>query len=60
MDGLAEGGMARDRMEAITDEHEAVERTLRMLQPGDLAIILADDVPAVIEQIRPHAAPGTT
>jgi len=60
MDGLAEGGMSRDRMEAITDEREAVERTLRMLQPGELAIILADDVPGVIQQIRPHASPSAT
>ena len=32
---------------------------LDMLEPGDLAIVLADDVPGVIEMIRPHAAPGT-
>jgi cyanophycin synthetase len=58
-EGLVEGGLAPERIETMESEPEAVARALEMLEPGDLAIILADDVPAVIEQIRPLAAPAT-
>ena len=60
IDGLEQGGMPREQIEQVHDEQEAVLRALSMLQPGELAIILADDVPGVIETIRPWAVPGAS
>ncbi len=39
----------------VLPEPEAVERALSELGDGDLLLILADDVPAVLAQIRPFS-----
>ena len=51
--GLVEAGMAPERIEVRPREHDAVARGLELLQEHDLLVILAVDVPAVLEQLRP-------
>ncbi len=52
-EGLAAGGMGADRYETVWEEPEAVARALEMMQPGDLVVILADDLSAVMAQLQP-------
>jgi cyanophycin synthetase len=56
IEGLEEGGMARDRIEVILPELDAVDRALELLGDGDLAVVLADDVPGVLEHVRARIA----
>jgi cyanophycin synthetase len=51
-EGLREGGLADDAVSAIDDEPAAVEALIAQLRPGDLGVVLADDVRGVIEQVR--------
>ena len=51
--GLLETGMPPDRIEVHPRERDAVSRGLELLQEHDLLVILAVDVPAVLEQLRP-------
>ena len=51
--GLLETGMAPERIEVHPRERDAVSRGLELLQGHDLLVILAVDVPAVLEQLRP-------
>ncbi|HEX7242672.1 MAG TPA: cyanophycin synthetase [Longimicrobiaceae bacterium] len=53
VEGLREGGMAEDRIDVVLPEPEAVERALGELGDGELVLILADDVPGVLAQLRP-------
>jgi cyanophycin synthetase len=57
--GLREGGRAGTDFEVVLSEPDAVERALGRLGDGDLAIILAERVHAVLEQIRPRATSPT-
>jgi cyanophycin synthetase len=52
-EGLIEGGMPAERLEVIPREPEAVARGLEMMEEHDLLVIIAVDVPAVLEQLRP-------
>jgi cyanophycin synthetase len=52
-EGLERGGLGADRHESVFAEGAAVDRALELMHPGDLAVILADDVPAVLAQLRP-------
>jgi len=52
-EGLEEGGMAPDRIGDVPREAEAVARGLAMMEEHDLLVIIAVDVPAVLEQLRP-------
>jgi cyanophycin synthetase len=52
-EGLVAGGLAADCQEAVLNEAEAVERVLGMMEPGDVAVIAADDTAAVLAQIEP-------
>jgi cyanophycin synthetase len=52
-EGLVEGGMAPDRIADVPGEPQAVERGLGMMEEHDLLVIIAVDVPAVLEQLRP-------
>ena len=54
-EGLRDGGLAADQNEEVLDEPVAVERLIEMLRPGDLGVILAYDVPAVLRQVVPRA-----
>jgi cyanophycin synthetase len=56
VEGLREAGMSDDRVRIVPSEREAVETVLSELGEGELAVILADDVSAVLAQIRPHTA----
>ncbi|MDB4950744.1 MAG: cyanophycin synthetase [Gemmatimonadetes bacterium] len=54
VEGLRAGGMDEDRIETTDGEPAAVERLLALLGEGDLGVVLADKVPAVLAQIQPH------
>ncbi|MFL5560929.1 MAG: cyanophycin synthetase [Gemmatimonadaceae bacterium] len=49
--GLEAGGLPREKTEVILDEIEAVEKALSMLGDHDVAVVLADDVPGVLDAI---------
>jgi cyanophycin synthetase len=48
---LLENGIESDRIEVIPDEQEATSRSLQMAQPGDLVLVLADDIKRTWKQI---------
>jgi UDP-N-acetylmuramyl tripeptide synthase len=50
-EGLREGGLAADHIEVVHDEAESVTRVMAMLEDGDLALVLATDVRAVLDQL---------
>jgi cyanophycin synthetase len=50
---LAAGGRA-DQVSTFTEEHDAVVHALGMMREGDVAVIIADDMAAVMEQLRPY------
>ncbi|HEU4559306.1 MAG TPA: cyanophycin synthetase [Longimicrobium sp.] len=52
-EGLDAGGLGADRREAVFDETAAVERALEIMEPGDLVVILGDDVIDVLAQLQP-------
>ena len=55
VEGLREGGASDDRIEVVPSEHGAVERLMEALAPGELGVVLADDVPAVLAQVQARA-----
>ena len=57
-EGLEAGGMDAARYEIVVEESAAVARALEMMEPGDLVVILADDLPAVLAQLRPLLEAG--
>ena len=50
--GLVERGHARDAIEIIPEEAAAVRRAVALLGDRDIAVVLADDVPGVLQQVR--------
>ena len=50
-EGLEAGGFGPAQHEAVLSEPEAVDRAVELMSPGDLVVILADDVTAVLRQI---------
>jgi cyanophycin synthetase len=56
VEGLREKGVGDDRHRVVLPEQEAVELALSELGEGDLVIVLAENVRAVLAQIRPHAS----
>lgn len=56
VEGLREAGMTEDRIEVMFDEKEALAKALSDMQDNDLVFVLADDVPAVLQQIRELSA----
>jgi cyanophycin synthetase len=52
VEGLREAGVPPDRIETVHSELDAVERAVSMLETNDVAIVLADDVRAVLERVR--------
>ena len=48
---LLEEGVAADRIEVIPDEQEATNRALEMAGPGDLILVLADNIKRSWKQI---------
>jgi len=57
-EGLAEVGIGPDRIETVYSEPEAVARAVEQIRDRDLVVVLADDVPGVLEQLRPLRAGG--
>ncbi len=50
-DQLLEEGVSADRIQVITDEERATAHALEMAQPGDLLLVLADNVKRSWKQI---------
>ena len=48
---LLEMGIEADRIEVIPDEQEATSRALQIAEPGDLILVLADDIRRTWKQI---------
>jgi hypothetical protein len=42
----------------VPEEPAAVARAVALMEPGDLVVILADEVPQVLEQLRPLVVAG--
>jgi cyanophycin synthetase len=55
-EGLAEVGIGSDRTEIVYSEPDAVARAVEQMRERDLVVILVDDVPGVLEQLRPLRA----
>ena len=56
---LTAGGRA-DQVATFADEHDAVAHALELMQPDDVAVIIADDMAAVMEQLRPYLPPASS
>jgi cyanophycin synthetase len=52
-EGLREAGVGNERMETVFSELDAVDRALELMRERDLVILLAADVPAVLDRVRP-------
>ena len=48
---LLEDGIDADRIEVITDEQEATSKALQIAEPGDLLLVLADNIKRTWKQI---------
>jgi cyanophycin synthetase len=57
-EGLVAGGLSEDEIEVVADELDAVDRSLALLDDRDLVVMLADDVPAVLEHLRGRSQPA--
>jgi len=57
-DGLVSGGLSNDAIEVVSDEIAAVDRAIELLDDHDIAVILADDVPGVLEHLRGRSLPA--
>jgi cyanophycin synthetase len=55
-EGFAEGGGSSEVLEVVPNELEAVDRLMQLLEPGDLGVILADDVPGVLAHVHGYRA----
>jgi cyanophycin synthetase len=54
-EGLREGGMSEDRIEMVGDEFQAVDRAMGAAEAGDLVMVLADKVDAVLKHVQKQA-----
>jgi len=52
-EGLIEGGMRPEQIELVANELQAVARGLELMRERDLVVILAADVPRVLERLQP-------
>jgi cyanophycin synthetase len=57
-EGLTAGGMTPDHIEVVPDELAAVDRAVDLLGDRDIAVVLADDVQAVLDHLHPRALPA--
>jgi len=57
-DGLTAGGMSPDAIEVVADEMAAVDRLVAMLEDHDIGVVLADDVPGVLDHLQRRAQPA--
>jgi cyanophycin synthetase len=52
-EGLEAGGIGPRQRETVLDEMEAVTRALAMMEPGDVAVVVADDTAGVLAMVEP-------
>jgi len=57
-DGLVAGGLSENAIEVVADELDAVDRAVALLDDRDIVVMLADDVPAVLEHLRGRSQPA--
>ena len=57
-EGLVTGGLSNDEIEVVADEFEAVDRVLSLLDDHDIGVVLADDVPGVLQHLRGRSQPA--
>jgi len=57
-DGLLAGGLSEDEIEIVADEFDAVDRAVALLRDHDIVVVLADDVPGVLEHLRGRSQPA--
>jgi len=57
-EGLVAGGLSEDEIEVVADELDAVDCGIALLDDRDLIVMLADDVPAVLEHLRGRSQPA--
>lgn len=55
-EGLQEGGLGADAIEEVLEESDAVRRSLEVLDDGDLALVLANDVRGVLDLLAANGA----
>jgi cyanophycin synthetase len=57
-EGLIAGGLSDNEIEVVADELAAVDCGTALLEDGDILVVLADDVPAVLEHLRGRSQPA--
>jgi cyanophycin synthetase len=57
-EGLAAGGLTDDAVQVVASELDAVDRAVAMLDDRDIAVVLADDVAAVLAHLRGRSQPA--
>jgi cyanophycin synthetase len=57
-EGLVGGGLSPDAIEVVADELQAVDRAIALLEDHDIGVILADDVPGVLNHLQTRAQPA--
>jgi cyanophycin synthetase len=55
-EGLRAGGMGPEAVETVFAEPDAVVRALALMEERDLALVLAEDVQAVLDHVRLHGS----
>jgi cyanophycin synthetase len=50
--GLRDAGLGEEHIDVVHDEKDALAHAMSIMKDNDLIFILADDVPAVLEQVR--------
>jgi cyanophycin synthetase len=53
-EGLEAGGLTPDRYETVLDEREAIAHAVRMMEEGDVVVILAAEPEKVLAQLDSH------
>jgi cyanophycin synthetase len=56
--GLVAGGLAEQEIEVVTEELDAVDRAVALLDDRDIGVVLADDVAGVLEHLRARSQPA--
>ena len=57
-EGLLSGGMSDSEIEVVADELDAVDHAIALLADRDIAVVLADDVAAVLAHLRGRSQPA--
>jgi cyanophycin synthetase len=57
-EGLVEAGMNESEIEIAENELAAVDRIVQRLDDRDIGVVLADDVPGVLEYLRGRSEPA--